>query len=93
MTIKMQKVSGLNVKILDIFCFLSSTWQVTTVFWYVAPGSLVETDRRFRLLTASIIRGPCDGASKILWNVGEFLPDYTAQHLRKLVAVKTWNLT
>jgi hypothetical protein len=34
-----------------------------TVFWDVAPCSLVETD------------SPDDGGSKRLWNIGQFQPD------------------
>jgi hypothetical protein len=39
-----------------------------TVFWDVAPYSHHHPD---------------DGGSNNLWNVGKFLPDYTAKHLRK----------
>jgi hypothetical protein len=39
-----------------------------TVFWDVAPCSLVETGRHFSC--------PDDGGSKYLWNIGQFLPDY-----------------
>jgi hypothetical protein len=37
------------------------------------------------VLTASIIRTyrPDDGGSKHLWNVGQFLRDYTAQQSRR----------
>jgi hypothetical protein len=35
------------------------------VFWVVAPFSLVEIYQRFR--------GPDDGGSKDLWNVGKLL--------------------
>jgi hypothetical protein len=41
-----------------------------TVFWDVAPCSLVEVYRRFR-------------GSKHLWNVDKHLRDYTAQHPRR----------
>jgi hypothetical protein len=39
--------------------------EYENVFWVVAPCSLVEID---------------NGASKHVWNVGQFLPDYTAQY-------------
>jgi hypothetical protein len=57
------------------------------VFWVVSPCILVEIYQRFR--------GPCclhhqgdetrpdDGSSKVLWNVGKFLPDYTALQPRR----------
>jgi hypothetical protein len=44
------------------------------VFWDVAPCSLVDIDRRFRAH---------------LWNVGQFLQDYTAQHPRRQSSL--WN--
>jgi hypothetical protein len=52
-----------------------------TVFWDVAPCSLVEVYRRFR--NACYLHhqdDPDDWGSKYLWNVAEFLPDYTVQH-------------
>jgi hypothetical protein len=41
---------------------------------------------------------PDDGGSKLLWNVGQYVPDYTFQHPRKtavfiFIAVRTSNLT
>jgi hypothetical protein len=44
-------------------------------FWVVAPCSLIELYRRFR--------GPDDGGSKDLWNVGKLLPDYRALQPRR----------
>jgi hypothetical protein len=49
-----------------------------TVFWDGAPCRLLDIDRRFRGA-----HNPDDGGSKHLWNVGQFLPDYTAQHPRR----------
>jgi hypothetical protein len=43
-----------------------------TILWDVAPCSLAETDYRSD-----------DGGNKYLWNVGQFLRDYTAQHPRR----------
>jgi hypothetical protein len=43
-----------------------------TVFWYVAPCSLVEIDRRFRGVYCLHHQ-----------SVGQFLQDYTAQHPRR----------
>jgi hypothetical protein len=40
-----------------------------TVFWDVAPYSLVQTDRHF--------------GGAYLWNVGQFLPDYMVQYPRR----------
>jgi hypothetical protein len=56
-----------------------------SVFWVVAPCSLVEVYQRFGG-PASIIRAmsrPDDGGSKDLRNVGKLLPDYTAQQPRR----------
>jgi hypothetical protein len=39
-----------------------------TVVWDVAPCSLAEIDN------------PDDGGRKHLWNVGQFLRDYTTEH-------------
>jgi hypothetical protein len=46
-----------------------------TVFWDIAPRSLVEVYRRSRDAHLSD-----DGSSKRLWNVGNLLPAYTMQH-------------
>jgi hypothetical protein len=48
-----------------------------TVFWVTAPCSLVETHQRFRYSYCP------DGGSTHLSNVGQFLPNYTAQHPRR----------
>jgi hypothetical protein len=68
--------------------------QKMTVFWDVAPCSFVEIDRRFR--GAYCLQH--QGSKHIwnVWNVSQFLRDYTAQHPRRLIfilaAVRTWNL-
>jgi hypothetical protein len=53
-----------------------------TVFWDIAPCSLVQPVRRFRCTNCLHHQGDewPDGGSKNLWNVGQFLPDCTAQH-------------
>jgi hypothetical protein len=53
-----------------------------TVFWDVAPCSLVEFYRRFRGACCLQYR-PDDGGSKHIWNVGKRLPDYAAQQPRR----------
>jgi hypothetical protein len=47
--------------------------------------SLVEVDRRFTRTYCLHHRGdgPDYGGRKHVWNVGQFLPDYTAQHPRR----------
>jgi hypothetical protein len=64
------------------FQVLKAASMKMTVFWVVAPCSLVHVYRCFR--------GVCclhhphgDGGSKHLWNVGKILPDYMAQHPRR----------
>jgi hypothetical protein len=56
-----------------------------TVSWDVLPLSVVEIYPRFIGTYSFHYRGdrPDDGGSKPLWNVGERLPDYTAQHVRR----------
>jgi hypothetical protein len=49
-----------------------------TVFWDVAPSSLVEVCRRF-----SGSYRPDDGGSKHHCNVGKLLPDYTVLQPRR----------
>jgi hypothetical protein len=49
-----------------------------TVFWDVALCSLVEINWCFKGAYC-----PHDGGSKNLWNVSQFLPNYTLQHLRR----------
>jgi hypothetical protein len=66
-------------------CEKHGTGVKIAVFWDVAPYSLVEIYRRFRGVYCLFHQGDDDddGGSKHLWNVGEFLPDYTAQHPRR----------
>jgi hypothetical protein len=52
------------------------------VFWVVASCSLVEFKGSCCLLHQGDNR-PDDGGSKHLWNVGKFLPDYTALQSRR----------
>jgi hypothetical protein len=67
------------------------------VFWDVASCSLVETDRSFRGMYRLHHRGDDYKGSKSLWNIGQNLPECTAQHSRRqpfiLVAVRTLDLT
>jgi hypothetical protein len=57
------------------------------VIWDVEPCSLVEVYQRFRSPCCQGDDGgsprPEDGGSKDPWNVGKFLPDYTAQQRRR----------
>jgi hypothetical protein len=54
-------------------------WSWCGVSLELHPGRVVVS-----LLTElSIIRAMNDGCSKNLWNVGQFLPDYTAQRPRR----------
>jgi hypothetical protein len=46
-------------------------------WWWLSPGMFLH---------------PQDGGSKHLWNVGQFLPDYTAQHPRRQSSSQ-WLLT
>jgi hypothetical protein len=60
--------------------------------WH-APWARKDSQVLFDVLSILMWRteiemGPDDGGSKHLWNVGQFLPDYTAQHPRRY-----WNLT
>jgi hypothetical protein len=58
--------------------------QKMTVFWDVAPCSLVEIERRFRGAYCLLHQAhhPDNGGSKHLLNVGQFPRDYTVQHSR-----------
>jgi hypothetical protein len=48
------------------------------VFWDAIPCSTVVVDRRFRVF--SVHNQGDDGGSKLLWNVGQYLPHYTLRH-------------
>jgi hypothetical protein len=52
------------------FQVLTAASMKMTAFWDIVPCSLVEVDRRFR--------GPDDGGSTNLWNVGLFQRYYMA---------------
>jgi hypothetical protein len=57
-----------------------------TVFWVVAPCSLVDVYWHFKgvcCLHQQGLHHPDDGGSKNLWNVGNLLPDYTAQQPKR----------
>jgi hypothetical protein len=56
----------------------------TSIFSDVAPCSVVEVYWRYRGAYCHHHR-PDDGGSKHLWNVGKLLPDYMAQHLRRVI--------
>jgi hypothetical protein len=68
--------SGLKVICLRFQVLMAMSLKMS-VFWDVAPCSLVEIDV-LDLLTHRPYRG-----SKHLWNIGQFLPDYTVQHPRR----------
>jgi hypothetical protein len=58
-----------------------------TVFWDIAPCSLVEVYGWFGgayCLHHQVYHRPDDGGNKHLWNVGKLLPDYTVQHPRRV---------
>jgi hypothetical protein len=52
------------------FQVLTAASMNISVFWHVVPCSMVEIDRRFK-------------GAHCLWNVAQFLPDYTTQHFRR----------
>jgi hypothetical protein len=68
------------------FQVLTAASMKMSVFWDDALRSLVETEQRFRGAYCLhhpwwwVIHRPDDGGSKLLWNVGQYLPEYTAQH-------------
>jgi hypothetical protein len=56
------------------------------VFWDVAPCSLVDTGRHIRgsyCLHHQVTHRPDKGVSKFVWNVGQYLRDYTVPHTRR----------
>jgi hypothetical protein len=54
-------------------CLLGCCSMQTGRYWLQIKNSIIQ------MLTYR----PVDGGSKLLWNVGECLPDYTAQHPRR----------
>jgi hypothetical protein len=63
------------------------TSVMMTVFWDVALCSLVEIDGRFAGAYCFHHQSddrPDDGGGTHLCNISQFLPDYTAQHPRRL---------
>jgi hypothetical protein len=57
------------------FEVLRETSMKMTVFWDIAPCGLVDISLRSL--------HPYDGGSKLLWNVGQYLSDYTVQYHRR----------
>jgi hypothetical protein len=78
-----------NNSALKVITLTKDQWQYSfnrislemAVFWVVAPCSLVEIYQRDELWAMS--HRPDDGGSKVLWNAGKFLPDYTALKPRR----------
>jgi hypothetical protein len=62
------------------FQVLTGTRMKMTVFYDVMPWSLVETDQHFRGAYCLHHQGDDVGGNKHLWNVSQFLPDYTGLH-------------
>jgi hypothetical protein len=60
------------------FQVLTVSSMNVSLFWNVAPYSLVDTDRHFRGAYCLYHQG-----SKLVWNVGQYLPDDMAQHPRR----------
>jgi hypothetical protein len=75
------------------FEVLTVTSTKMAVFWDVAPCSLVGIDRPFKGAYCLLYHSgkSDDGGSKLLWNVGQYLPD---SHLRIIsslsISFKTW---
>jgi hypothetical protein len=61
------------------FQVLTAANMKMTVFWDVVPCGMVEHDWHFRGAYC-LHHLPDEGGSKHLWNVGQYLPDYMAQH-------------
>jgi hypothetical protein len=60
---------------------LTAANMKTTVFWDIAPCSVVEVYRLFG--GSCCLHHQSDGGSKHVWNVGKLLPDFTAQQPRR----------
>jgi hypothetical protein len=67
------------------FQVLTAASMKMTVFWVVAPCSLVEVYWCFRSACYLNHQGDCpdDGVNKHLWNVGILLPDYMVLQPRR----------
>jgi hypothetical protein len=65
------------------FQALTAASTKVTVFWDIAPNSLVEVDRRF-WVAYCLNQSPNDIGSTQLWNVGQLQRDYTALYPRRL---------
>jgi hypothetical protein len=68
---------------------LTSASMTITVFWNVAPCSLIVIYGRFRYAYCLYHQDsvPDDGDSKNLWIVSQCLLDYTAQHPRRVIFI------
>jgi hypothetical protein len=84
-----------NIFIVVTFQVFTTVSMKMTVFWDVAPCSLVKVERRFRGAYCSIIRAflrklspspsfPEDIGKMFLRNAGNHLQDYTASQIRRL---------
>jgi hypothetical protein len=62
---------------LDMFVCVVCACMKMAVFWAVALCSLVDIDQCFRGARPDV------GGSKLLWNVGQYLPDCMLQHSRR----------
>jgi hypothetical protein len=73
-----------NMLLIGRFQVLTAASMKITVFWDVAPCSLVEVYRRCRGTCCLHHQGdyPDDEGSKYLCNVSKLLPDYMVQHPR-----------
>jgi hypothetical protein len=58
-----------------------------TILWGVALCSLLEVEWLLRALYGLHHHHPNDGGSKLIWNFGQLLPDFTAQHPRRQLSL------
>jgi hypothetical protein len=61
----------------------TATSMKMAAVWAVAPCSSLLTDVFIESSIRLMSDYPDDGGSKLLWNVGHHLPDYTVQHPRQ----------
>jgi hypothetical protein len=79
--LKMWMKTGLLQNVTDIrLQVLTAATMKIIVFWDIGPWGLVEIDRRFR--SAYCLPHQGDIYNKHLWNIYEFLPEYTVQFPR-----------